>query len=51
MTYEDFVLGREHLAGKVKELKQDSDVNSGELTEEGAKSQLIFGGRGGWGSS
>ena len=35
------------LAGKVKELKQDGDVYSGELTEEGAKSQLMFGGRGG----
>ena len=37
----------EDLAGKVKELKQDGDVYSGELTEEGAKSQLMFGGRGG----
>ena len=37
----------EELAGKVKELKQDGDVYSGELTEEGAKSQLMFGGRGG----
>jgi len=36
----------EDLAGKVKELKQDGDVYSGELTEEGAKSQLMFGGRG-----
>jgi len=37
----------EDLAGKVKELKQEGDVYSGELTEEGAKSQLMFGGRGG----
>ena len=37
----------EDLADKVKELKQDGDVFSGELTEEGAKSQLMFGGRGG----
>jgi hypothetical protein len=35
------------LADKVKELKQDGDVYSGDLTEEGAKSQLMFGGRGG----
>jgi hypothetical protein len=35
------------LAGQVKELKQDGDVYSGELTEEGAKSQLMFGGRAG----
>jgi hypothetical protein len=37
----------EELAGKVKDLKQDGGVYSGELTEEGAKSQLLFGGRGG----
>jgi len=37
----------EELAGKVKELKQDGDVYSGELTEEGAKSLLLFGGRAG----
>ena len=37
----------EELAGKVKELKQDGDVYSGELTDEGAKAQLMFGGRGG----
>jgi hypothetical protein len=37
----------EDLAGKVKELKQEDGVYSGELTEEGAKSQLMFGGRGG----
>jgi hypothetical protein len=37
----------EELAGKVKELKQDGDVYSGELTEEGAKAQLMLGGRGG----
>jgi hypothetical protein len=37
----------EDLAGKVKEVKKDGEVYSGELTEEGAKSQLMFGGRGG----
>lgn len=37
----------EDLAGKVKELKQDGDSYSGELTEEAAKSLLTFGGRGG----
>jgi hypothetical protein len=37
----------EDLAGKVKELKQEDGVYSGELTEESAKSQLMFGGRGG----
>lgn len=37
----------EELAGKVKYLKQDGEVYSGELTDEGAKSQLMFGGRGG----
>jgi len=37
----------EELAGKVKELKQDGDVYAGDLTEEGAKSLLRFGGRGG----
>ena len=37
----------EEMVGKVKELKQDGDVYSGELTEDGAKSQLTFGGRGG----
>jgi hypothetical protein len=37
----------EDLAGKVKELKKDGEAYSGELTEDGAKSQLTFGGRGG----
>jgi hypothetical protein len=37
----------QELAGKVKELKQDGDAYSGELSEEGAKSLLTFGGRGG----
>ncbi|PWU10473.1 MAG: hypothetical protein C5B50_25570 [Verrucomicrobia bacterium] len=37
----------EDLAGKVSEVKRDGDVYSGDLTEEGAKSQLMFGGRGG----
>jgi len=35
------------LAGAVKELKKDGDVYAGDFTEEGAKSQLTFGGRGG----
>jgi hypothetical protein len=37
----------EDLASGVKELKKDGDVYGGDLTEEGAKSQLMFGGRGG----
>jgi len=37
----------EDLAGKVKDLKQDGDAFSGDLTEDGAKSQLMFGGRAG----
>ena len=38
----------EDLAGKVKDLKQDGDTYSGQLTEDGAKSLLSFGrGRGG----
>jgi hypothetical protein len=37
----------EQLAGEVKDLKQDGDTYSGDLTEEGAKSLLMFGGRGG----
>jgi hypothetical protein len=41
----------EDLAGKVKELKQDGDAYSGELSEEAAKSLLMFGGRGGGGGN
>jgi hypothetical protein len=37
----------EDLTRAVKELKKDGDVYSGDFTEEGAKSQLTFGGRGG----
>jgi hypothetical protein len=37
----------EDLADKTKELTKDGDVYSGALTDEGAKSQLMFGGRGG----
>jgi len=37
----------EELAGKVKDLKQDGDAYAGNLTEDGAKSLLTFGGRGG----
>jgi hypothetical protein len=33
----------QELAGKVKELKKDGDVYSGELTEAGAQSLLMFG--------
>lgn len=36
----------EQLAGEVKDLKQDGDTYSGDLTEDGAKSLLMFGGRG-----
>lgn len=35
----------EDLAGKTKDLKQEGDLYSGDLTEEGAKSLLTFGGR------
>jgi hypothetical protein len=37
----------EELARTAKELKQDGEVYSGEMTEEGAKNLLRFGGRGG----
>jgi len=37
----------EDLAGKVKELKKDGEAYVGELTEDGAKAQLSFGGRAG----
>ena len=37
----------EELVGKVKDLKSADGVYSGDLTEEGAKSLLAFGGRGG----
>jgi hypothetical protein len=37
----------EALVKDAKELKEDGDVYAGDLTEEGAKSQLRFGGRGG----
>lgn len=37
----------EELADKAKELKKDGDAYAGDLTEDGAKSQLMFGGRGG----
>lgn len=40
----------EELVGKVKELKQEGDTYASELTEDGAKSQLMFGGRGGGGN-
>ncbi len=39
----------EDLASKVKDLKQDGNTYSGDLTDEGAKSQLMFGGRPGGG--
>jgi hypothetical protein len=41
----------EDLLGKVKELKVGEGVCSGDLTEEGAKSLLSFGGRGGGGQT
>jgi hypothetical protein len=37
----------EDIVGKAKELKQEGDAFAGGLTEEGAKSLLTFGGRGG----
>lgn len=37
----------EDLVKAAKELKKDGDVYAGELTDEGAKAQLTFGGRGG----
>jgi hypothetical protein len=37
----------EDLASKTKELKKDGDACASELTEDGAKSLLTFGGRGG----
>lgn len=39
----------EELAGKVKDLKGENGVYSGDLTEEGAKSLMMFGGRRGGG--
>lgn len=39
----------EELVGRVKELKKEGDAYVGELTEEGAKALLSFGGRGGQG--
>ncbi|MCI0535250.1 MAG: hypothetical protein L0Z50_08480, partial [Verrucomicrobiales bacterium] len=41
----------EELVGRVKELKKDGDAYSGDLTEEGAKALLSFGGRGGGGGA
>ncbi|MGO8674606.1 MAG: hypothetical protein ACLQVX_01895 [Limisphaerales bacterium] len=35
------------VVAKAKELKKDGDAFSGDLTEDGAKAQLMFGGRGG----
>jgi hypothetical protein len=40
----------EDLTGKVQELKKDGDTYAGDLTEEAAKSQLMFGGRAGGGN-
>jgi hypothetical protein len=40
----------EDLTGKVQELKKDGDAYAGDLTEEAAKSQLMFGGRAGGGN-
>jgi len=37
----------QELAEKVKDLKKDGDAYTGELTEEGAKQLMTFGGRGG----
>ncbi len=37
----------EDIVAKAKELKKEGDAFAGDLTEEGAKAQLMFGGRGG----
>jgi hypothetical protein len=37
----------EDLVAKVKDLKKDGDVYAGDLTEDGAKGLMMFGGRGG----
>lgn len=41
----------EELVGRVKELKKDGEVYSGDLTEDGSKALLSFGGRGGGGAA
>jgi len=41
----------EDIAGKTKDLKKDGDAYAGDLTEEGAKSLMLFGRRGGGGPS
>jgi hypothetical protein len=41
----------EELVAKAKDLKKDGDAYSGDLTEEGAKALLTFGGRGGGGNA
>ena len=41
----------EEIAGKTKELKKEGDAYSGDLTEEGAKSLILFGRRAGGGAS
>jgi hypothetical protein len=46
-TYKAPAAQAEEVAGKTKELKKDGDAYVGELTEEGAKSLLSLGGRGG----
>ena len=41
----------EEIAGKTKELKKDGDAYAGDLTDEGAKSLILFGRRAGGGAS
>src|SRR5579862_8684280 len=40
----------EDLAGKVKDFKQEGDTYAGDLSEDAAKSLMLFGGRGGGGN-
>jgi hypothetical protein len=50
-NYKTPAMEAETIAGKTKELKKDGDAFSGDLTEEGAKALLAFGGRRGGGQN
>ncbi len=50
-NYKTPAVEAEDLAGKTKELKKDGDAYSADLTEEGAKGLLSFGGRRGGGQT
>jgi len=50
-SYKAPAVEAEDLAGKTKALKKDGDAFSGDLTEEGAKGLLAFGGRRGGGQN